>query len=220
MSVTNLITACENAWKHIQEFHPELPEAIIIVGSGGRSAANLLGHFSPDIWEREGEEVHEVLLVAEQLRRGPEEVFNTLLHEAVHGLANARKIKDVSGKRHNKRFGLLAEEMGLIPPWDNPHRTLGYSDAQLSELARERYAVDIEAIGDALQVFRKLKLKERGTKKTTWIAECQCERKLRFPKKSIDDPRDLAVVCRMCGTDFALREEDLDEFEELHGVWS
>lgn len=212
MNHSDLIATCEDAWKIIQSRNEDVPNCIILVGSGGRSAPSLLGHFAKDAWENEkGDSIHEVLLVAEQLKRSPEDIFTTLLHEAVHGIAAKRGIKDVSGKRHNKKFAQLCHEVGLIPPEEADSR-LGWSSATLSETALETYDSIIKSIGLQLQSYRKLKLKEKETKKTTWIAACECGRKIRIPKKTVrfdgENPY-LDIDCQVCATSFVL--EDTDE---------
>jgi hypothetical protein len=211
---SNLIAACEEVWRRIQVINPDVPNVVVNVGSGGRRAQTLYGHFAPKTWEVDGEEVHEVLIVAEQLHRGPEDIFTTLLHEAAHGVANTRGIKDVSGKRHNKKYANIAEEMGLEPP-TKPDSRLGYSDCKLTEYAAEAYQNEIALIEEQLKFLRKLKLVEKETKKTTWVAECDCQRKIRLPKKTIEHPDELNIVCHMCGESFRLTEEDRDIYAEM-----
>lgn len=43
-------------------------------------------------------------------------VLGTLLHEAAHGVASTRGIKDTSrqGRYHNRRFAQLATELGIV----------------------------------------------------------------------------------------------------------
>ena len=214
MRYSNLVKACEDAWKVIQQTQLDVPNAVVVVGSGGRSAPTLLGHFAKDTWEDEdGEAIHEVLIVAEQLRREPKEIFQTLLHEAVHGIAHTRKIKDVSGKRHNKKFAALCDEVGMDPPV-RPDPRIGYSAATLRSETETLYAPQIDAIAEALSVCRKLKITEKETKKTTWVARCGCERKIRVPKKSIEDPETLNIACQSCGTEFYLKDEELDAWND------
>ncbi len=221
MNYSDFVATCEDAWKVIQSRHDDVPDAVIVVGSGGRSAPTLLGHFAKDAWENEdGDTVHEVLIVAEQLKRKPEEIFTTLLHESVHGIANKRGIKDCSGKRHNKRFAALCHEVGLIPPEDT-HPTLGYSMATLSDEAQAYYSSIIRSIGEQLQVYRKLKLKDKETKKTTWIAECECERKIRLPKKTIESGGgidEIAIVCQVCESEFKVTDDDTEAFRSEHNT--
>lgn len=231
-NMSTVIKALEAGWKRIQSLNSDVPDAVILVGSGGRRAGNLYGHFAKEVWahgltntdpvaeaaagtERTVECVHEVLIVAEHLYRPAEEIFTTLLHEAVHGIATSREIKDCSGKRHNKKFAMLCEEVGLIPP-ERPDDKLGFSSAVLDEQTAEVYKPEIDAIRDALSVVRLLNLKKKETKKTTWLATCQCERKLRLPKKTIDaaSAKELQIACGVCKGDFVIDEDELADFQE------
>lgn len=213
MDITPIIKACNDGWKKIQELNPEVPDAVIIVGSGGRSAKNLYGHFARDRWVNDDSTVHEVLIVAEHLSREPELIFTTLLHEATHGLAAARNIKDVSGRVHNKKFAVLCSEMLLLPP-EERNQSIGWSAATLSEHAKEVYADEIKALGEALGPFRSLDVvgKKEGVK-STWIAECNC-RKIRVPKKSISNYRKLNIGCNDCASEFKFTPEDLAYLQE------
>ena len=61
----------------------------------------------------------------EGLRRGARAVLGTLLHEAAHGVATTRGIKDTSrqGRYHNRRFAELAAELGItVEPARGEHR--------------------------------------------------------------------------------------------------
>lgn len=230
MKISGLVDTLEGAWKAIQQLNADVPDAVILVGSGGRRAGSLLGHFAKDSWahglvgredveadeELQVETVHEVLIVAEALYRKPEDIFTTLLHEAVHGIATTRGIKDCSGQRHNKRFAALCEEVGLIPP-EQPDSRIGWSAATLDPQTAELYAPEIAAISEALSVVRLLNTKKKETKKTTWLAACDCERKIRLPKKTIDavgDPKELKISCGVCEKPFEIDEEELIDFQE------
>lgn len=215
-TLSGLVASCERAWKDIQSHHSGVPDVVVVVGSGGRRSQTLLGHFAVNCWAgNTGSvvELHEVLLVAEQLHRSVEDVFTTLLHEAVHGIATARGIKDVAGKRHNKKFAALCQEVALTPPTD-PHATLGYSAAIMSTVAMERYKATMADLELYLRFIRKIKLEEKKTRKTTWVAKCQCDRSVRIPKKTIEDPENLEIMCGNCGSAFTLTEEDLDDFND------
>lgn len=215
-TLSSLLAACERAYKTIQDTHSDVPDAVVVIGSGGRRSATLLGHFAVNCWAgNTGSvvELHEVLIVAEQLHRSGEDVFTTLLHEAVHGIATTRGIKDVAGKRHNKKFAALCIEVGLTPP-SEPHATLGYSEAILSSEAVKEYQATIDEIDYYLRFIRKLNLEKKTTRKTTWMAKCECERSVRIPKKTIEDPENLEIMCGNCGSAFNLTEEDLDDFNE------
>jgi hypothetical protein len=217
MNLSPLIATCEEVWKSLQKFNQDIPDVVIVVGSGGRRASTLLGHFAKNTWGSEENEIHEVLLVAENLNREAKDVFTTLLHEAVHGIANTRGIKDVSGQRHNKKFANLCEEVGMTSP-KQPDPRLGYSAARLTEELEEHFSHEIEMLDEQLKLCRKLFVKEKQTNKTTWIAECGCARKVRLPKKTISDPDFLFLQCGICSSDFTLSDEERDSFIETAGV--
>jgi len=99
----------EQAWTAIRSHHPDVPQVVIVVASGSdpRSRRLNLGHFAAAHWQLTDQATDraEVLVSGEGLQRGPTEVLGTLLHEAAHGLAHARKIGDTSrqGRYHNRR---------------------------------------------------------------------------------------------------------------------
>ena len=65
-----------------------------------RSRRLNLGHFAAGRWQLTSPDAPtdrpEVLVSGEGLQRGPIDVLGTLLHEAAHGLAYARKVSDTS----------------------------------------------------------------------------------------------------------------------------
>lgn len=207
MSYSKLIQTLEECWGHLQDGNPELPDCLILAATGGRSATKLYGHFCANSWSVEGKDLHEVLIVAEQLNRPAKDIFQTLYHESIHAICNKRGVKDVSGKRHNKRFVQVAEEFGMIRP-DVNDKYLGFSAVTLAPETEERYAGLIAAISEATILCRKLKLKDKDTPVTSWSAVCECERKIRVGKKFLNeqDPDDakLELVCSLCGTEFKI----------------
>jgi hypothetical protein len=103
-----MVDALETAWAAIQRVHPDVPDVVLTIGSGtvGRPAGKVtLGHFAPDRWERVGGKAPELFIGGEGLSRGAPDVLATLLHEAAHGAAHRRGIKDTSrqGRYHNTK---------------------------------------------------------------------------------------------------------------------
>ena len=43
-----LLAALEHAWAAIRTRHPEVPDAVLVVASGGDAKRLHLGHFTPD----------------------------------------------------------------------------------------------------------------------------------------------------------------------------
>jgi hypothetical protein len=89
---------------------------VVASGRDPRSRRLSLGHFVAGRWQLTDQPTDraEVLVSGEGLQRGPVDVLGTLLHEATHGLAHARKIGDTSrqGRYHNRRYATLAHELG------------------------------------------------------------------------------------------------------------
>jgi hypothetical protein len=111
-----LVASCETAWAAIQQHHREVPDVVIVLGTGvERGRLVKLGHWWGGRWIADGDIRGEVLLAGEALHLAPEDVFEVLLHEAAHGLNAARGVQDSSrgGRYHNARFKPTAEELGL-----------------------------------------------------------------------------------------------------------
>src|SRR5438445_536455 len=78
-----LVEACERAWSDIRVHHPDLPEVVVVLGSGiERGRLVKLGHWWGGRWLADGEVRGEVLLAGEALHLTPAQVFEVLLHEA------------------------------------------------------------------------------------------------------------------------------------------
>ena len=141
--------ALERAWSVIRAHHPEVPDAVIMLGPGedGRRGEKL-GHWSAGRWALPGEGRRgEVLIAGEALARPAADTMEVLLHEAAHGLAFVRRIQDTSreGRYHNRRYKALAEEVGLAVA---QHDKLGWTDTSLRPDSATRYA-DVIADLDA-----------------------------------------------------------------------
>ncbi|WP_249800746.1 hypothetical protein [Kitasatospora humi] len=111
------------AWSDIQAHHRDLPDLAspeALIGESSSACGTTLG-------------------------------FERLLHEAAHGLAAAREIRDTSraGRYHNRRFLLLASELGLAHPVE-PHASSGFSQVTMLAETQERYAATIERLERAL----------------------------------------------------------------------
>ncbi len=210
-----VVSACEAAWSDIQEHHPELPDVVVVLGTGvERGRLVKLGHWWGGRWLADGEVRGEVLLAGEALHLSADKVFEVLLHEAAHGINAARGVKDTSrgGRYHNQRFAETAREVLLhvraMPPY-------GLAATTLADAAVERYTSTIERLGDAIRIARQL---ERGVgvgagaggddgtapgeskTKTALAASCGCGRKLRMaPSVLARGP----VICGVCGGEFS-----------------
>ncbi len=216
---SELVAACEEAWAAIQRRHPEVPDAVIVLGSGvERGRLVKLGHWWGGRWIADGAVRGEVLLAGEALHLAPEAVFEVLLHEAAHGLNAARRIQDSSrgGRYHNIRFKATAEDLGLIVEQARP---FGWARTSLAPVARSRYDAEIARLGEAMRIARRIEADPRidesstdqgadsGTNGGTQPrpepprpATCGCGRRMRMaPSVLAQGP----VLCGVCGREFS-----------------
>jgi hypothetical protein len=114
-AASRLVAALEHAWSAIRRHHPDVPQVVIVIGSGSdpRGKRLNLGHFAAGRWQLTSPgtptDRPEVLVSGEGLQRGPVDVLGTLLHEAAHGLAYAASSATPAAK--------VATTTAAILPW-------------------------------------------------------------------------------------------------------
>lgn len=200
-----LVTALETTWAAIRSHHPDVPDVVLTVGSGSTGGSDLtLGHFAPNRWVRGEYELHELFVGGEGLQRGAVDVLGTLLHEAAHGVAAVRGIKDTSrqGRWHNERFRVLGDELGLALAH---HPKLGWSVTSVLDHTRHLYRGELEELAFALVAYRRREPDRRGGRKSNnngLSAECDCGRKIRVARSVFETG---AIFCGICGTRFTVR---------------
>lgn len=202
-----LVAALDTAWSAIQTRHPEVPEVILTVGSGtlGQSAGETkLGHFAAERWQQAGHEdrVPELFVGGEGLQAGAEALLGTLLHEAAHGLAHTRGIKDTSrqGRYHNRGYRDLARELGLVCEDAGRH---GWTDTRVPPSTAQAYRPVLTTLEAALVAWRYAEPgRVTGGKKPTnngVVARCGCGRQFRITVSVLAlGP----IVCAVCETPF------------------
>lgn len=191
VSTTPPVLAAElaQAWADIQRHHPELPDLA--------APESLIGESSSAC--------------------GAELSFERLLHEAVHGIAASRGVRDTSraGRYHNRRFLAIAEELGLDHP-EEPHPSSGFSLVTLNPEARKRYRPTIERLQRALKAhtaataadtarsFRGPAARHGSSGGGVRVkAVCDCGRNVRVvPSVLAQAP----IVCGGCGKPFRIPE--------------
>jgi hypothetical protein len=151
---STIIGAIEEAWAAIARRHPDLPGNIVaITGSGAKGNGWMTrGHWSAARWEVEGATLPEVFISGERISDGARGVLTTLIHEAAHGLAHARGIKETSrqGRWHNRKFVALAQEMGLTTATE-AHPSIGFSNTEWNDSLEAEYAEEVAALEAALK---------------------------------------------------------------------
>jgi hypothetical protein len=203
-----LVAALEHAWQTIRRRHLDVPEAVLVVASGSEGKRLNLGHFAPHRWQVNGSDRHEVLVGGEGLQRGPLEVLGTLLHEAAHGLAQARQLQDTSrqGRYHNRRYATLARELGLEVASVKP---IGWSATTVSEPTAAGYRSQLEQLAAALVLWRRQehRIGSGARSRNLLAAVCGCGRRIRVAKATLAEA---LIVCGACAGPFQPADPDED----------
>lgn len=220
---STLIRALETVWAAIQDRHADVPDVILITGSGASRRGLKMGHHAADRWNHreDGEPLTEVFLSGERIADGPRGILSTLLHEAAHGVNRTRRIKDTSNHRyHNQKFVATAQELGLETATE-AHPSIGWSFTSCPD---ETFAVYAEAMkpledwflqigeGTGYGAVSGLPVKvtpgAEGPKTSGRLDKivCRCEtpRILRMSKKAFAAG---PIRCGVCDHDFAIQED-------------
>lgn len=203
-AASTLLKALEDIWAIIRRHHSEVPAVVIIIasGTGGRHAK--WGHHAPGRWHNGSTEHAEVMISGEGLARTPCEVLATLLHEAAHALADARGITDTSrqGRYHNRKFALLATELGLDVTENDQ---FGWSATTVTDTTARRYADGLALLTAAMTIWRNDEhTAPAATKRNTNLipASCPCDRIIRVAASTL---REAPITCQACDGKFEPR---------------
>jgi hypothetical protein len=206
-AASRLVAALEHAWTAIRTHHPDVPQVVIVVASGSdaRGRRLHLGHFAAGRWQLTSPDASsdraEVLVSGEGLQRGPVDVLGTLLHEAAHGLAHARRIGDTSrqGRYHNRRYATLAGELDLDVAYVQP---IGWSATSVPEPTAARYAEVLAELAAALVLWRyaeQVSPAGPGRSRNALACSCACGRRIRVARSVLE----LApILCGGCAQPF------------------
>jgi hypothetical protein len=222
---STVVRLLEKVWARIREDHVDLPEVIIITGSG-LVGASKWGHFRADGWKvrEEGSALRkdELFLAGEALAKGAAQVLQTMLHEAAHTLAKVRGQQDTSrqGRWHNAKFKELAAEMGLEHKAAQADSSHGFSFVTLTETTKARYADLLAELDTEIRLTCHLPAwlggedekdggekitgkptKGGGSTSNNVKAVCRCE-KPRIIRVSRTVLEEAGIMCRDCDSDF------------------
>jgi hypothetical protein len=199
-----LVLALEDAWSYLRGLHPDMPDAVTIIGTGKEGKQVRHGHWHAGQWTVDGQAgVGEFFLAGEAMKEGAEYVFGIVLHEAAHAIATARGIKDTSrgGRYHNKAYADLAIEVGLEV---EKHSVYGWTLTTYRQRPDDLGAVG--AIADALRIERPPvnspepeAEEEKEEKPKTVGVECACPRKFRVKEDVLSEA---PIICGACNTEF------------------
>lgn len=217
-----LVKAIENVWSAIQATNPDVPDVVVTLGTGAGNGSQMkLGHFAANVWTHGEDDVHELFIGAEGLKRGASAVLGTLLHEASHAVAEQRGIKDTSrqGRYHNKAFKAVAEELGIHVEHSE---SLGWSTTTVPDHVASLYSIQILELDAVITAYRKsdwifpsggvsggaqpdpAKQPERKSNNNGVSLSCGCEepRKIRLSVKAAAAG---AIICGECEEEFTER---------------
>lgn len=198
---SRLVSALAETWAAVMARHPDVPEVVITLGSGtARRGRETYGHFAAARWRRGTGLLPEMFIGGEGLKRGERAVLGTLLHEAAHGMASSRGIRDTSnrGRYHNKQFLALARELGLevarVP-------VLGWSEETVPGAIATLYQDQLRVLEAALVAFR---LDEppgpaRARNDNSYTAHCRCPRRIEVARTVLAAG---PIACGVCNARF------------------
>lgn len=153
---SELVKALEVVWREIVKRHPELPDVVMITGSGLDMLGAKWAHFWRERWTDKSDKSTrpELFVAGERLACGAELTLQSLLHEAAHALAFVREIKDTSrqNRYHNREFVKCANELGLEYAHECPDSVIGFSAVTLTDEAKTAYASVIAKLDAAIKM--------------------------------------------------------------------
>ena len=198
---SRIIKVLEDTWMEIRRWNPEIPPVVIIIASGTDGKHPRWGHHAPGRWNVAGEQLTEIMISGEGLRRTARDVLATLLHEAAHALAHARGIKDTSrqGRYHNTKFKACAEEVGLAVEHD---AQTGWSVTTITPATELAYAAQLQALTDAMTLWRhgETTTGPKARRNPNLIAAiCPCGRSIRVAASTLAEA---PITCQACDQDF------------------
>lgn len=198
----------------IKHFGLTVPAENIVVTVQSKGRKNALGWFWHGRWNSElpGEakhgkklasegsdlrqHLHEINLCAEHLRDS--DMGEVLIHELAHAENDHQGIKDCAGRRHNKKFKVMAERLGLEVEKSGSlgfafTKLAGPAEAFLKKIAFKREVFQLSRLGEG---SKKSKPGSRLVK-----VECpECGYVIRTTQKWIDQ----GVPTCACGTEMGV----------------
>jgi hypothetical protein len=158
-----------------------------------------VGPFAAGRWQHQGGQHPEVLVGGEGLARGAREVLATLLHEAAHGLAQARGVQDTSrgGRYHNRRYAVLAGELGWRwPAW---MRSAG-RPPPCPRPPRRRTRWCWGKLEARLVLWRHREHAGQAASRNLLVCVCGCPRRIRVAPSTLAEA---PIVCAACDLPFS-----------------
>ena len=207
--VDAVLKALERAWAEIHWRHPDVPHVVAEMASASDGRQVRCGHLVSGRWLRPDGGLTELLVDSECLGLEPRGVLGALLHEAAHGVASVRGIRDVSesGRYHNARYRALALELGLDCARSS---SSGWSFTEVPDSLAARYRGTVRRLAIALgSLSRTQALPAPGrpggrpgepASSAYALLMCPCDRRIRM---SLGVLAQGPILCQVCGDEFA-----------------
>lgn len=208
---SQLVLALESAYNFIRQSFPDgvnikeyktkppvvghVPEAVIVINS----SPTKYGHFGASRWKVGDQNISEIMVGAEGLKRSSRAIIGTLLHEAVHGVCFSAGVQDCSneGRYHNKAFKRTAEEMGLVV--HEPVKVYGHTNTELPEGELDDL---VDLIEPQIVAYREFDVAQRAINTNLGkdvSVRCRCPRSIRVNRNQLDQG---PILCSVCGDEF------------------
>ena len=158
------------------ELIPDNSVRISLVPNISSTRLKCAGWFGDKTWStREGVIKAEIGIPPETLGRDPYQIAGTIVHETAHAWNSAMGISDcATNQRHNKKFKLAAETLGLCVSDPKDHRGYGYTELtdQLRSRIEKELSPDVASF-DLYKLSNKQKPdREKIAKRLVWICDC------------------------------------------------
>ncbi|WP_326759197.1 hypothetical protein OHB35_15600 [Streptomyces phaeochromogenes] len=178
-----IISAIETTWREIRHRFDGVPDISVTIPptAGAQDPTKCTALRTGRRFVRDGHLPMELQVSSAALALGGRPMMEGLLPHAAHGLALTRGIVDVSGgdrRWHNKKFGNLAREVGLVPP-ARAARVIVMGRCPLSDSEARKWTEVIAALDGAatvqLQATVKAVAPPRGGRSGSRFAiVCEC----------------------------------------------
>lgn len=181
----------------VRHRHPDLPKDMLLSIDTARSRLEA-AHFCAGQWEIGGSPpIPEIVIRADTLADGPEQVLGALLHECAHALSFARGLRDSDrNQRHNRHFEHHAKELGL-EALESGWR--GWALTKLTPETVGTYADELGRLAKVLTVKRAPAPQQPDKNLKRYACGCQPSRSLRMWPPSFEAA---PLTCPLCGQVF------------------
>jgi hypothetical protein len=155
----------------ITHYGLQVPAENIVVTIQTKGRRNAVGWFWHGRWQPSAPKatsLHEINMSAEHLR--DHNMGELLLHELAHAENDHLGIRDCAGRRHNKKFKVMAERLGLTVEKSG---SLGFAFTDLGQPAKD-FLTKISYKSEIFELSRVGESGVKGKKPGSRLLKCEC----------------------------------------------